>query len=46
MFAVAPVAEDSLIPDWPVRVKLHERGYSTQLEIDVPDDVVVIVACR
>jgi hypothetical protein len=41
-FAVGQVDEEIPLPDWPVRVKQSgENGYSTQLEIDVPDDVKV-----
>lgn len=40
-FAIWPVDEDVLLPDWPVRVCLAGNGYSTRLEIDVPDDVAV-----
>jgi len=35
--SVAPVDEDIPIPDWPMRFTLAERGYSAQLEIEVPD---------
>lgn len=38
-FAVGQVDEDIPLPEWPIRVSQHERGYSTLLEIDVPDDV-------
>jgi hypothetical protein len=40
MFAVGQVAEDIALPDWPVRIK-QQHEYSTRLEIDVPDDVMV-----
>jgi hypothetical protein len=40
-FSIGPVDEDIEMPDWPIRYKLHERGYSVQLEIDVPDNVAV-----
>ena len=40
-FAIGQVDEDISLPDWPFRITQHERGYSTQLEIDVPDDVKV-----
>ena len=38
---LAPVQEDSPIPDWPTRFRLSDRGYSPALEIDVPDDAHV-----
>lgn len=41
-FAVGQVDEDIPLPDWPIRLKWPGgRGYSTRLEIDVPDDVKV-----
>lgn len=41
-FAVGQVDESIPLPDWPVRLKWPGgRGYSTRLEIDVPDDVKV-----
>lgn len=41
-FAVGQVDEDIPLPDWPVRVRWPGgRGYSTRLEVDVPDDVKV-----
>lgn len=40
-FAIAPVDEDVPIPNWPVRVSLGERGYSTLLEIDTPPDATI-----
>ena len=38
-FSIGPVGEGIPLPNWPVRYKLHERGYSVQLEIDVPDNI-------
>ncbi len=38
---IAPVEEDVPIPEWPVKVRLAENGYSTELEIEVPDDTFV-----
>jgi len=38
-FAPAMVDESIPLPDWPIRVK--QEGYTTVLEIDVPDDVKV-----
>lgn len=29
------------IPEWPVKFRLAENGYSTELEIEVPDDTFV-----
>jgi hypothetical protein len=40
-FAVGQVDEEIPLPDWPVRLGAHDSGYSTRLEIDVPDDVKV-----
>lgn len=39
--AIAPVDEDIPLPDWPMRVQLHEGGYSTQLFIDAPGKVAI-----
>lgn len=41
-FSVGQVDEEIPLPDWPIRIKQHERGYSTEMEIDVPDDVTLI----
>lgn len=38
---IAPVDEDIPIPAWAVKFRLAENGYSTELEIEVPDDTVV-----
>ena len=43
-FSLGPVAEDVPLPEWPIRYKLGGRGYSVELEIDVPDDVYVFQA--
>ena len=41
-FAVGQVDEDIKLPDWPIRIsQSKENGYSTCLEIDVPDNVKV-----
>lgn len=41
-FAVGQVDEAVPLPDWPVRLKWPGgRGYSTRLEIDVPEGVKV-----
>ena len=45
-FAVGQVDEDIPLPDWPIRITQHEKGYSTQLEIDVPDDTKVFLEER
>lgn len=36
-FALGQTGEEESFPDWPVRITQHERGYSTLVEIDVPD---------
>jgi hypothetical protein len=41
-FAIGQVEEETPLPDWPIRISQHERGYSTLVEIDVPDDVSLI----
>lgn len=35
---IAPADEDVPLPAWPMRWALGGRGYSTELQIDVPDD--------
>ena len=40
-FAVGQVDEDIPLPDWPIRIEQHEKGYSTALIIECPDDVKV-----
>ena len=37
-FAIAPVDEDIPLPSWPVKYSLNDRGYSTFMEIEVPDN--------
>lgn len=41
-FAIAPVDEEVPIPAWPIKMSLHERGYSTLVEIDVPGVPVIV----
>lgn len=45
MFAVGQVDEEIALPDWPVRttqkLKGKKCGYTTLMEIDVPDDVKI-----
>lgn len=38
---ISPIDEDVAIPAWPVRISAAGNGYSTMLELDVPDDVRV-----
>jgi hypothetical protein len=38
---VEPLDEDVPIPDWPMKISLSDRGYSTLLAMEVPDTVVV-----
>lgn len=40
-FAVAQVDDGDLLPQWPIRIT-QRHTYSTQLAIDVPDDVKLI----
>lgn len=40
-FAISQLDEGFPIPEWPIRITNHERGYSILLEIDVPDDVAI-----
>lgn len=40
VFGFAPLREDVPIPDWPMRMRLSERGYSPLFLIEAPDDVV------
>ena len=40
-FAVGQVDEDIELPEWPVKISQAENGYSTLLEIKVPDDVKI-----
>lgn len=42
-FAIGLVNEGIPLPDWPVRITQHDDPfYSMHLEIDVPDDIVLI----
>lgn len=34
------------LPDWPMRWKISDRGYSPRLEIDVPDNVRLVCLNR
>lgn len=41
-FGIGMVDEDVALPDWPTRLKSPGgRGYTTRLEIDIPDNVFV-----
>ena len=42
IIGVSMADEDEPIPEWPIRVKSAENGYSPQLEIVVPDDADLI----
>jgi hypothetical protein len=43
-FAVSQIDEEMPLPDWPVRiVQCPDVAYSTQVEIDAPDNAVVFV---
>lgn len=37
-FALAQVEEEIRFPDWPIRISQADNGYSTYIEIDVPDN--------
>lgn len=37
------VEEGKPVPAWPVSFTMHERGYSVQLTIDVPDDTQLVM---
>ena len=41
MIGIAQVDEDKPIPEWPMRWGTHERGYSIQFEVDIPDGTVI-----
>lgn len=38
------VEEGAPVPAWPVSYSMHERGYSAQLTIEVPDDTQLVMA--
>ncbi|HAU5648028.1 hypothetical protein [Serratia nevei] len=38
------VGEDVPVPAWPVSYSMHERGYSVQLTMEVPDDTQLVMA--
>ncbi|MCY1699511.1 hypothetical protein OVA10_15810 [Lelliottia sp. SL45] len=40
---ISQVAEDMPLPEWPVTYAVHERGYSAQLTITVPDDTILVL---
>ncbi|MGK0703710.1 hypothetical protein ACSFCW_09505 [Yokenella regensburgei] len=40
---ISQVAEDTPLPAWPVIYAMHERGYSVQLSIVVPDDTCLVL---
>lgn len=41
MIGVAQLGEDQPIPDWPMKFRTAENGYSPELVIKVPEDVTV-----
>lgn len=41
MIGVAQLGEDQTIPDWPMKYRTAENGYSPELIIEVPEDVEV-----
>lgn len=41
MIGVAQLGEDQPIPDWPMKYRTAENGYSPELIIEVPEDVEV-----
>lgn len=43
-FSVSQVEDGVALPDWPIRISQQpDCDYSTRLEIDCPDDAVLIV---
>jgi len=42
MIGLSPIDENAPMPDWPVSYKIHENGYSAELTIQVPDDVMIV----
>ncbi|EBO9596923.1 hypothetical protein S930_16100 [Salmonella enterica] len=40
---ISQVAEDVPLPAWPATYVMHERGYSVQLTITVPDDTILVL---
>lgn len=40
---ISQIAEDIPLPAWPVTYAMHERGYSVQLTITVPDDTILVL---
>lgn len=41
MIGVAQLGEDQPIPDWPMKYRTAENGYSPALVIEAPEDVTV-----
>lgn len=41
MIGVAQLGEDQPIPDWPMKYRMAENGYSPELIIQAPEDVEV-----
>ena len=41
---ISQVAEDTPLPAWPVTYAMHERGYSVQRTITVPDDAILVLS--
>lgn len=42
-FSVSKVAENYPYPDWDIRLSIHENGYSMQVEIDIPNNIIIDV---
>ena len=40
---VSQVGEDIPLPAWPVAYTMHERGYSAQMVITVPNDTALVM---
>ena len=41
MIGLSQVDDEDLLPHWPIRWSITERGYSMKLEIDLPDGSVI-----
>ncbi len=41
MIGVAQLGENQPIPDWPMKFRTAENGYSPALVIETPEDVTV-----
>lgn len=40
---ISQVAENTPLPAWPVTYVMHERAYSAQFTITVPDDTILVL---